>query len=272
MLPPGCTEAEPGRTRYVVGTYAANDNTARASGYAPLELYMMGLLPLSELPASFPVLTEAAYVSNSYDEDSDTLVMEAGGLDEILLSDIVARHGERPLTPESERQYAVAFILISEAPVDDAMLQIVSVWAESLGDHMTDPPWPSFTEQTGGRATLTARVQARRTTTQPVPPPTEEFLCDPVAQSCGDGLGCYHLGRWVCSIPGTLTHGELCGDDLCARGLDCFTTASDPNAYACATYCDPDDVTSDIACQTLCPDTFFRLTEQGVVFGICQAD
>jgi hypothetical protein len=76
-----------------------------------------------------------------------------------------------------------------------------------------------------------------------------------LAQDCPrPELACYGFTPNICAYSAGLDEGESC-DALfaCAPGFDCFSGPSDPNAYACTPYCDPEDDASPLACATLCP-------------------
>jgi hypothetical protein len=70
-------------------------------------------------------------------------------------------------------------------------------------------------------------------------------ICDPVAQDCEPGLGCYHAGStgFQCFLSAqNLPAGEPCGYlDDCAPGLVCLDASVLPTcngAACCSTFCD----------------------------------
>jgi hypothetical protein len=271
-LPPSCTAGTGGRTRYVVASFFPNDNTH--APYAPLELYLMGLLPASEVPATFQLLDGAELVADSFDADTETVVVEADGLHELAFADIVARHGEAEILPEDARHLTAAFAVISSEPAPDDVLSDVGEYAAAFGNRGTSPYIVgSFEELTGDRATLDTRLGPRRAVSSAVPEPREFFECDLLLQDCPrPELACYGFTPNLCALSAGLLEGETCdGQFACAPGLDCFSGPSAPDVYACTPYCDSDDDSSSLACATLCPGMQqIMQDENGVTVGaIC---
>jgi hypothetical protein len=271
-LPPSCTAGAGGRTRYVVASFFPNDNTH--APYAPLELYLMGLLPASEVPATFQLLDGAELVADSFDADTETVVVEADGLHELAFADIVARHGEAEILPEDARHFTAAFAVISSEPTPDDVLSDVGEYAAAFGNRGTSPYIVgSFEELTGDRATLDTRLGPRRAVSSAVPEPRQFFECDLLLQDCPrPELACYGFTPNLCALSAGLLEGETCdGQFACAPGLDCFSAPSAPDVYACTPYCDSDDDSSSLACATLCPGMQqIMQDENGVTIGaIC---
>jgi hypothetical protein len=104
-------------------------------------------------------------------------------------------------------------------------------------------------------------------------------ICDPLAQDCDEGLGCYWVGyEFLCS-PQTANHetGQPCGYvNDCAPGNTCVDTTDLPacdDFACCAPFCDlslPDD------CDALLPGTsctpfFEQPTPPNQDLGVCLA-
>lgn len=250
-LPPACTPLPSGRTRYVMSNYAPNTNSFQGVPYAPLELYLMGLIPKSEVPTSFQVLVDGETdFSTIGDADDEMMAAEASSVGEILLDDIIALHGERTLLPASERHFTSAFVVVSRAPASESVLAQVSRWAEIFGNHVSGP-WDSFEEATGGRATLDARLGARRAQADPLVTPDLSHrvagaACDVIEQDCGAGMACRAFADPFCQAAGSGTQGEACQSGTgCAAGFDC-------NNGVCIAHCTllPNHPKN---CGTLCP-------------------
>jgi hypothetical protein len=64
--------------------------------------------------------------------------------------------------------------------------------------------------------------------------------------------------------------GDPCAQDRdCAAGLHCGSGATS----VCAPYCDPVDVTSPLACETLCPGAYTEVWSMyWEITGLCMAD
>src|SRR5262249_26522351 len=61
-MPPNCTAQSGGRIRYVTGPFAPQSNSFRGVPFAPIELYLMGLVPKTDVPPSMTVLNAATIV------------------------------------------------------------------------------------------------------------------------------------------------------------------------------------------------------------------
>lgn len=266
-LPPNCTPGSEGVTRYVVGAFGANANGFRSLPYSPLELYLMGLTAASAVPDSFVILGDAAMDDDSRDDEAGTVVVEATSLTTLPFADIVARHGSVERLPAAARHFTAAFVVVSAEPAPEAVMDDVANWAAVLGNRLEQPPLKSFEEDTGGEATLDTVLGSRRDASDPPPPDRERFECDPLAQNCNNGLGCYFHRVLLCAASDGVELGEPCDAEFaCAPGLDCVAGSAAPSDYSCEPYCDATDPESASACDTLCPDNYFSDTDvDGVV-------
>lgn len=87
--------------------------------------------------------------------------------------------------------------------------------------------------------------------------------CDPIAQDCAMGQGCYSWQPSRCLAGGELTQGALCKfSNDCTPGLACIGSTSD---HYCSPYCDRSTTTGEKACATLCPGAFWEYDD----FGVC---
>lgn len=254
-LPPDCSAETSGRVHYVVDWFSPLSGIDRERLYAPLENYLMGFLELDEVPSSFTLLTEASPDPVDLDQNAGTMTIEASGIQEILMSDLLLAHGPRALTPEDQRTYAGALIVLTPTPASDEMMTAASAWAEAFGGHVEDAPWPSFNELTGGRAHMTMRLGERRD-------PAIEFeahelpeaQCSVTAQDCDLGLGCYSPDQAVCLVEGSTPFGSPCERDTdCSAGLGCGHKGE---LRLCSPYCNLDDSDATAACSVLCPDAY----------------
>lgn len=271
-MPPSCTAQAGGRIRYVTGPFAPQTNTFRSVPYAPLELYLMGLAPASEVPPSIQMLTAAKVVSS----DTKSVVVEASGVTTLAFSSITARHGTPRMLPASERHFGTAFVVVSAAPADDSVLSGVADFAAAFGKRKVIAGWSSFEEHTGGRATMDTTLHARRAAGTAVPTPRKPLTCDTIAQDCSrPELGCYMAPPAVCALSGGVAAGKPCDAVFaCAPGLDCVSGPSSPTTYVCKPYCDPNDGSSASACAKLCPVNHLTFKDAGgtVVAGLFQPD
>ena len=266
--PPACDAATAGRYRYVTPLFGQNANGVSIP-YSPFELYLMGLVPRTDAPAEIHVLQNAKTVSH----DATNTTVEADGVATVTLDAIVARHGEVSLLRSDERAFKLAMVVVSKAPAPPDVLAEIAHWNAIFGNRASDALLPSFEKLTGGRATLDTRLGPRRTASDPPPEEVPLPNCDLIAQDCGDGIGCYGNGQQpLCALQGPSGVGEPCdgyGFD-CARGLDCRFDKAGTSTY-CSPYCDPEDPSSPIYCQTLCPDYIVLGTSDGkVLAGACR--
>jgi hypothetical protein len=270
-LPPDCTAEPDGRIHYVVGRFSPLSGSFLDLPYAPLELYLMGLTTADEIPQTYTILTDAAPEPLEVDPATGDMTIDASGMTEVSVDDIIAEEGPRTPYTEDERSFTMAVVLLTAKPATDSMLQAASRWAESFGGHAPDAPWPSFEELTGGRARMETRLgRCRHIGEEDGPPPERKTQCDVLLQDCDPGLACYDADLSVCLPEGDAELGEPCEQSRdCAKGLECSSTGA---MSLCAPYCDPNDTNSPLACETLCPGASVEVwsaSPMGVVGAYC---
>ena len=150
---PPCAPGADGRAVYVLPAFGPNANGGDGTAYALIELYLMGLVPASEVP-DFDLLVEASFIE--FDEATNTFRMSADDLVTRTMDDIVAIHGERP--PAEQSDFRAAFVVVSDAPLDEAALAPFDQWARIFGGVTDSPFLESFEGATGGRATMDVRL------------------------------------------------------------------------------------------------------------------
>jgi hypothetical protein len=152
-------------------------------------------------------------------------------------------------------------------------LQEVASFAAAFGKRKVVSNWPSFEDTARGRATMSTELGPRRVLGAMPPPPRKALTCDTVKQDCNrPELGCYMAPPAVCALSGGAQLDAACDATFaCAPGLDCVSGQSNPKAYVCKPYCDPNDSTSASACATLCATNYltFKDTSGAVVAGLC---
>lgn len=248
---PPCT-ASNGRTRYVVGAFGPHANAFRAPPYAPIELYLMGLSPAAEVPATIRQLTDAKFPEAGADDEH--VVVEASGIRELPFTEIQQRHGVPRLLPENERHFNAAFVVISKTPAPASVMDDVASFAAAFGNRAPNSSWQSLETATLGRATMNTLLGARRKLANPPPPPRTQLTCDPLAQDCRPELACYPGGSsGMCALAGSLTVNEACTTPYdCQPGLACVSI-SGAEGFRCSTICDHVALTGPQGCTTLCP-------------------
>ncbi len=269
-VPPNCAAETNGRYRYWIDLFFPNDNGV-ATPFSKLELYMMGLAPLAEVPESITLLNEATALYDTYVESTNSFIVEASGTTQLTRDDFVATYGTALELDEDERDFTAAFVVVSAAPVPDSVLDEVGKWAAIAGSRRDDAEVPSFEELTGGRATLDTELGLQRTVDQPPPAPWMPDPCDLEAQDCGEGRACFFGRRHnICGLSRGGVRDELCDEPSdCAPGLSCIESGTG-GPSACEPYCNPDDGADD-ACSNLCNWFYLRDEDDAVVAGICQA-
>ncbi len=272
-VPPNCTPEADGHFRYQTSRFWPNDNGGLRAPFGPLELYLMGLLPAAEVPERFTVLENALLDKDSIDNEANTVVVDADGTSEIAFQDIVARHGQRALVPESERHFTGAFVVVSAEPASEEVLQAATVMSEVLGaEREVEQGWLSFSDMTGGRATLDTNLGPTGGVVG-LDEPAQWDLCQPVTQDCGEGYGCYGYAQTgaVCSIAGTLAEGQPCSDASdCAPGMGCIGVVEQQGTYRCSPYCEyPGD--GERACSNICVGSYRVMVSDSeeILFAFC---
>lgn len=249
-LPPDCSPEVGGAFHYVTAPFDPR-SADRAKPFAPLELYLMGLLPLDEVPPSYTILTSA--LPDPVSVTATEQVVEAGPIATVTMDQVVARHGEREQLPEGEREFSMALVVVTAEPATEEFLAQVDSWAGVFGGTTESATWPSFAQLTGERATMNTCLGARRELDSPEEEPiVDESDCNALTQDCAEGLGCYGEYGSVCLPAGVGAYGDPCDyDEECAPGLGCGVTFN--GGGLCSPYCNIVDATADDYCETLCP-------------------
>lgn len=135
------------------GTWRLVPNT-QVEPYAPLELYVMGLIPPEEVP---PI-----HILESPDL-GDPARITAASVRTITIEEIIAAEGgiRIPAYPDTQREFNLAFIVTQDRPYNDAAYAYFSLLSYLLMSR--EPPRPysalaPFYWATGGRATLNTRL------------------------------------------------------------------------------------------------------------------
>lgn len=269
-VPPNCTPETNGRYQYRVKSFGKGGNSSAGDVFSPIELYLMGLIPPSEVPSPILVLNEAADVSGSFDANTGTIGIEATGVNPVEMSEIIARHGETRELPRGERAFTAVFVVVSAMPATDEALDHVGDWSAMFGNRL-EGDTTSFEALTGGRATLDTTLGPRRTLDEPPPELRIPKGCDLYEQDCDDDKACYFFESGNrCGLAGGAVRDEPCVEHAqCAAGLWCsYNTAN--TARACEPYCSLDTQAAD-ACVNVC-SAWLLVDDDGVEIGAaCRA-
>ncbi len=152
-----------GGGRYSAGHVSLAGAAGNIIPYAPIELYLAGLIPPDEVPDLW-VAENGEYLY----EDGGTLVYDDRGyvmftanqVSTYTIEDIIAEHGARiPDSRDSQREFrAVVVLLVNEEnPATRELLDMISRDVAWFGTADSDeyPFIYNFHEATGGRATIT---------------------------------------------------------------------------------------------------------------------
>jgi len=158
--PPACRRGADGTIRVTVDRFSSFANGGDGIPYAPIELYLLGLVSRAEVGGPFLVLEGARMIE--WPERSRVMTWAITGTRTFTMDDVVRLHGERPPAPPADRALRGAFVLFSAAPINAARMARLERWASVFGDDTSDPQVLSFARATGGRATMSTRLGPAR--------------------------------------------------------------------------------------------------------------
>jgi hypothetical protein len=268
-MPPNCTAETSGRFRYRVEPF--NPSGYSVHNLAPLELYLMGLLPASELPATFSVLEEGTILSGSSDSSTNTVGVEADGIKTFPASDIIAKHGQVIEQPGDKAALTAAFVVVSATPVSDAILDDIGSMVAVYGGQAADPNMQSIDAVTAGHVSVDTRLGPRRAVSDAPPAMRVPSQCDRLGQDCGGGRGCFFRDYVpTCGLSRGAKRDAACAvDSDCAAGLACVASGT-TSMSACEPFCTTTGSGSQ-SCDSQCATYYTLLTQDNVVVGdVCQ--
>lgn len=158
--PPNCMPEADGVTRVTMSTFGPNANGGDSRPYAPIELYLMGLIPRAEAGGPFIVLEGAHFVST--DTATRRMTFEITGSHTVSMDDIARAQGERAPATAEERALRGAFVVYSAAPLSAERMDALERWAAIFGNDLPHAALHSFERATGGRATMSTRLGRAR--------------------------------------------------------------------------------------------------------------
>ncbi len=158
--PPPCAVGEDGKQRLSIAAFGPTANGGDGLPFAPIELYLLGVLPAAEVPSPFMVIEGGHF--EMFDEATQRLHFTVDGVREVSMDEIVAFHGERPPATDEERSFRGVFVVFSAAPLPEADLQRLDTWARIFAGDQPSDFLESFESATGGEITLRIAVGAVR--------------------------------------------------------------------------------------------------------------
>jgi hypothetical protein len=151
------------------GTFSISNRCTSAGGagadisaYNPLNLYLMGLIPPSEVPP-IPVPVNVDCFSFVQDFVNDTFTFAADGINTVTIDDLIAEHGVRvPDVAGSQKAFNLGWIV----PINRIPTATEAGWFQYRSEYVGRPEAGdqqlrfTFWEATGGRATLNTNIRA----------------------------------------------------------------------------------------------------------------
>jgi hypothetical protein len=135
---------------------------ADISAYNSLNLYLMGLIPASEVPP-IPIPINVDCFSFVQDFANNTFTFEADGINTVTIEDLIAEYGARvPEVENSQKEFTLGWIV----PINRVPTATEAGWfqyrSEYVGRNQAGDQELRFTfwEATGGRATLNTNIRA----------------------------------------------------------------------------------------------------------------
>jgi hypothetical protein len=148
------TLVDHGDGTFTLGHFSEAGNDWRTTPFSPLELYLAGFVPPSDV-SPIPVLEDITVISN------DTSGVTVNATKRVVTIDqIVTAFGARqPAATDARKAFDVLFVVVSDRLLNGAELglidQIASNYERAIGEDSM-----SFQQASGGRATLTTKLPA----------------------------------------------------------------------------------------------------------------
>lgn len=147
---PPCDPEPEGATTYLVDDFGLVANGGDSVPYAPLELYLMGLIPSQEVQP-IPILVDVEEDTRLPDHRR---AIRARSLRTVTIDDIIDAHGPRELAPPSERSFRAAFVLVTEEEPTMEQIELADTWAAIFGCLEPHMSRLCFEDATRGLATM----------------------------------------------------------------------------------------------------------------------
>lgn len=146
------------------GLRTAPLSAARAMSFNPLDLYMMGLMPASEVPDQW-VVTDTNFGANWSTQCDGRLL--TSGFTRLTINDVIAANGARvPAYTATQRTFRVATVIVSDGLLSADAMAFYDYFAQRMEARERLPIHEGFSKQpgapffvaTGGRGALIATV------------------------------------------------------------------------------------------------------------------
>jgi hypothetical protein len=142
---------------YTVGSFGAFANGGDSVDYSNLERYLAGFVDSSAV-ADIPVPVGVDCGSIAY--GVGTVTFNATSIATVTIAQIRgALGGERiPSVADSQKSFATAAVVISQYPLSGAELAFYNEWSKNLASASGTGSLKSFSQATGGVATMTTTI------------------------------------------------------------------------------------------------------------------
>jgi len=146
------------------GLRTAALSSSRAMSFNPLDLYLMGLMPASEVPDQW-VVTDSNFGANWATLCDGRLL--SSGFTRLTVNDVIAANGTRsPAYTSSQRTFRVATVVVSDGLLSADAMAFYNYFAQRMEARERLPMHEGFSKQlsapffvaTGGRGALIATV------------------------------------------------------------------------------------------------------------------
>lgn len=149
-VPPHCKREANGRFEVGVRPFGDHANGGDALPVAPLELWLMGLIPDEQVPP-IPQLVDAKLLGSGLQS-----LYSVSDVRWVTIADVVAAmHGHPKPAPEADKALRVAFVLIDKVEPQPSMFEAVAIRARGFAA-VQMVGWYSWCAATGGRSTVRA--------------------------------------------------------------------------------------------------------------------
>ncbi len=128
--------------------------------YSPIELYLMGLVPSSQVSPLWVMDSPTYDGPVTADAGGNIIAMnyDIASFHVVTIDDIIAKEGMRPAATQTV--FRGAFVLVTQTAATSDQLGRIARWARRFSGEEVDPTTGvmSFSAATGGRATMTTRL------------------------------------------------------------------------------------------------------------------
>ena len=128
--------------------------------YSPIELYLMGLVPSSQVSPLWVMDSPTYDGPVTADGGGNIIAMnyDIASFHVVTVDDIIAKEGTRPAATQTA--FRAAFVLVTQTAATSDQLGRIARWARRFSGEEVDPTTGviSFGAATGGRATMTTKL------------------------------------------------------------------------------------------------------------------